>query len=238
MLLKAAINGSRMPSEHPSIPITPSQQAHQAAIAIAAGAGAIHVHPRDSTGRQSLADIDVAATLKAIRTACPGVPIGVSTGAWIVPETDRRLALIEQWKVLPDFAGVNFHEPGAEQTCQLLFEKGVQFEAGIWNGEAAHLFRRSGLSGQCLRILIEPAQETGDAKKRLQEIETVLQDIVGSRLLHGFGASTWEFVALARHRRYDTRIGFEDTLTLPDGTLAKDNSELVAAARQLEIDLG
>jgi L-fuconate dehydratase len=48
MLLKVAINGRRMPGEHPAIPIAPSQQAHQAAIAITAGAGAVHVHPRDS----------------------------------------------------------------------------------------------------------------------------------------------------------------------------------------------
>ena len=149
------------------------------------------------------------------------------------PETGCRFALIKQWKVLPDFAGVNFHEPGAEQTWRLLLEKGVQLEAGIWNSEAAHLFRRSGLADQCLRILIEPAQEPGDAKRRVQEIETVLQDVAGSRLLHGFGASAWEFVALAGKRGYDTRIGFEDTLTLPDGALAKDNGELVAAARQL-----
>jgi uncharacterized protein (DUF849 family) len=45
MLLKAAINGKRMLEEHPAIPLTPRQQAHQAALAVAAGAGAIHVHP-------------------------------------------------------------------------------------------------------------------------------------------------------------------------------------------------
>jgi uncharacterized protein (DUF849 family) len=234
MLLKVAIKGKGMPDEHPAIPITPSQQACQAAIAITAGARAIHVHPRDSTGRESLECSNIAATLEAIRTACPGTPVGVSTGAWIVPEIDRRLALIDQWKMLPDFASVNFHEPGAEKTCRLLLEKGVQVEAGIWNHQAAYLFQQSGLSSQCLRILIEPAQEPWGAKKRLQEIESLLQDVVGSRLLHGFGASTWEFVALARRGRYDTRIGLEDTLTLPDGTLAKDNGELVAAARQLD----
>jgi uncharacterized protein (DUF849 family) len=237
MFLKAAINGRRMPTENPSIPITPSQQAREASLAIAAGAGAIHVHPRDAAGWESLVDFDVAATLEAIRETCPGIPIGVSTGAWIVPDVDRRLALIQQWNVLPDFAGVNFHEPGAEQTCQLLLKKGVQFEAGIWNGEGARLFRRSGLADQCLRILIEPAQEAGDTKGRMHEIEMVLHDVPGSRLLHGFGASSWELVALAGRLGYDTRVGFEDTITLPDGTLAKNNGELVAAARQLATEL-
>jgi hypothetical protein len=54
---------------------------------------------------------------------------------------------------LPDFAGVNFHEPGAVQTCRLLVEKGVGVEAGIWNTEAAHRFRRNGLSSFCLCVL-------------------------------------------------------------------------------------
>jgi len=135
MLLKVAINGRRMLAEHPAIPITPSQQAHQAAIAIAAGAGAIHVHPRDSMGWESLADIDVAATLDSIRAACPGIPIGVSTGAWIVPETGRRFALIKQWKVLPDQQTENARglcdcrRAFASPTCQTLKQQ-LSFRAG------------------------------------------------------------------------------------------------------------
>jgi hypothetical protein len=43
---KVAINGRRVPDEHPAIPITPSQRAHQAAIAITAGPGAIELPTR------------------------------------------------------------------------------------------------------------------------------------------------------------------------------------------------
>jgi uncharacterized protein (DUF849 family) len=159
-------------TEHPSIPITPTQQANEAALAVAAGAGAIHVHPRSSSGEQSLESSDVDAVLNAVRAACPGIPIGVSTGAWIVADVKRRLELIDHWKVLPDFAGVNFHEPGAAETCKLLLEKDVDVEAGIWNAEVACVFRASGFSDRCLRILIEPAQEAGEAETRMQEIET------------------------------------------------------------------
>jgi uncharacterized protein (DUF849 family) len=233
MLLKAAINGRRSQSEHPAIPINPSQQAHQAVIAVAAGAGAIHVHPRNAGGHESLASSDVAAALQAIRTACPTIPVGVSTGAWIVPNLDARLALIEGWNVLPDFASVNFNEPGALEVFQLFTEKGIGVEAGIWNAEAAQLLYRSGLSSRCLRILIEPAQEPGNAKHRFEEIEAVLEGVQGSRLLHGFETSAWEFIALAFRRGYDTRIGFEDTLALPEGNLAQGNGDLVAAARQI-----
>src|SRR5689334_19524262 len=143
MLLKAALNGRRRPSEHPAVPVTPAQLAHESASAVRTGAGAIHVHPRDADGQESLAPGDVAAALEAIRTACPSTPIGVSTGAWITPELDQRFALIGAWKVLPDFVSVNFHEPGALRVARLLLSKGVAVEAGIWNPSAAEFLKQS-----------------------------------------------------------------------------------------------
>lgn len=233
MLLKAAINGRRSQSEHPAVPINPSQQAHEAAMAAAAGAGAIHVHPRDAGGHESLSAGDVASALQSIRASCPTIPVGVSTGAWIVPNLDTRLSLIESWKVLPDFASANFHEPGALNVFQLLTEKGIGVEAGIWNVEAAQLLRKSGVAPHCLRIMIEPGQEPGSAKHRLEEIEAVLEDVQCPRLLHGFESTAWELIALASRRGYDTRIGLEDTITVPEGNRARDNADLVIRAAQI-----
>ena len=230
MLLKAAINGKRRLEEHPAVPLTPREQAHQAALAVAAGAGAIHVHPRDAHGRESLAPDEVAASLEAIRTACQSTPVGVSTGAWIVPDADQRLALIGAWEVLPDFAAVNFHEPAALEVARLLLDKGIAVEAGIWDVAAAERLHGSGLASDCLRLLLEPAQTPGDAQTRLHGIEAALADVKNPGLLHGFGAAAWAFIELAARRGYDMRVGLEDTLVLPDGTRARDNAELVAMA--------
>jgi uncharacterized protein (DUF849 family) len=41
-------------------------------------------------------------------------------------------------------------------------------------------------------------------------------------------------IELAARRGYDTRVGLEDSLVLPEGTRAGDNAELVAAARRSE----
>jgi uncharacterized protein (DUF849 family) len=233
MLLKAAINGRRSQREHPATPIDPSQQGQQAAIAAAAGARAIHVHPRNAAGEESLFSGDLAGALVAVRAACPNIPVGVSTGAWMVPDPDARLALIEDWDVLPDFASVNFHEAGALKVFQVLAEKGIGVEAGVWNGAAAEVLRQSGVASQCLRILIEPGQEPGSPQQRLEEIEAVLEGIRCSRLLYGFESNAWALIALASSRGYDTRVGLEDTLTLPDGKRARDNGDLVAAAAQI-----
>jgi uncharacterized protein (DUF849 family) len=233
VLIQAAINGGRTRKDHPAVPITSEQQAEEAAAAVAAGAGEIHVHVRGSDGRESLAPDDVAHALSAIRAACPSIAVGVSTGAWIAADTRQRLSLIRGWKVLPDFASVNVHEGGAIELIQLLLDRRVGVEVGVWTAQAAQTLRDSGLAHECLRVLIEPAEGGCDAMTNFKQIETELGQARTSRLLHGLDGSAWEFIALAAERGYDTRTGFEDTLMLPDGTVAKNNAALVAAALRI-----
>ena len=45
--------------------------------------------------------------------------------------------------------------------------------------------------------------------------------------------ATWILIEDAARRGLDTRVGLEDTLSLPDGRQARGNAELVSAARQL-----
>ena len=229
-MLHAALNGTRTRAEHHAIPITPAQQATEARASVAAGAGAVHVHVRDDDGHESLAAADVAKTIHALRAACPGVPIGVGTGAWIVPDLRRRLSMIGSWRTLPDFASVNLHEAGAAQVIELLLERGIGVEAGIWNAPAAASLIRSGLADRCHRILLEPAEASCSAPANLLQIENVLAGAIAPRLLHGLGHCTWHLVAMAATRGYDTRIGFADTLRLPDGSIATGNADLVSAA--------
>jgi len=233
VLVKAAINGGRTLAEHPGVPLTPEQQSTEAAAAVAAGAGAIHVHPRDSLGRESLGSDDVRRTLEAIRASCPGVPVGVSTGAWISLDRSERVSFIQRWEVLPDFASVNVHEDGAPELIRLLLDRGVGVEAGVWNARSARVLRTSGLARECLRVLIEPAEDGGEPMTNYREIESTLGRLPVPALLHGHDLSAWSFVALAAARGYDTRTGLEDTLTLPDGSVAANNAALVAAAMQI-----
>jgi uncharacterized protein (DUF849 family) len=236
ILLKAALNGNRAPSEHPALPVSPAQLALEARGAVAAGAAAIHLHVRDASGRESLAPADLAATLQAVRASIPGVPVGVSTGAWIEPDLNRRLALLAAWDTQPDFASVNLHEDGALEVAELLLSHGVGVEAGLANPAAAELLIASGLAERCLRVLIEPTEpDLTAARANVAGIESALdRAAIGcQRLLHGENATAWPLLADAIARGYATRIGLEDVLALPDGARAPDNASLVAAARQI-----
>ncbi len=238
MLVTAAINGGRTRAEHPAVPITPEEQAKEAAAAVVAGAGAVHVHPRDSDGRESLTPDDVARALEVIRAACPGVPVGISTGAWISPDASRRLSRVKDWMVLPEFASVNVHEDGSLELIRLLLDRGIGVEAGVWNAPAARRLQDSGLAHHCLRVLIEPAEESANEVMNFEQIEAALGRLSVPRLLHGLNASAWKFVALAASRGYDTRTGLEDTLTLPDGSICANNAALVAAAKRIVVAAG
>jgi uncharacterized protein (DUF849 family) len=201
---------------------------------VAAGAGAIHFHVRSLDGRESLASADVTRVMSAVRRACRGTPAGISTGAWIEPDPDRRLALVRRWHVLPDYASVNFNEPGALEIAEELLELGVGVEAGLTDAGAAEVLVRSGLEDRCLRVLLEPQDpELPAALGTVAAMERVLGAATGRapRLLHGVDATAWPLLQEAGRRGYDARIGLEDTLRLPGGDPAGDNLELVRAAR-------
>lgn len=232
MLLKACLNGARDIREHPALSAEERVLSAQAADAVAAGAGAIHVHPKDAEGRDSMDAGDVARWITAMRAACPGIPIGVTTGAWIAPRVATRREAIAEWTHLPDFASVNWHEDDADDIAALLLSRGIGVEAGIWHDEGADAWLRSPVRGACLRVLIElpdiPADELRDrVEALLTRISRAEPDI--PILLHGEARSTWPALDLAVERGLDARIGLEDCLTLPDGSVAADNAALVRA---------
>jgi len=239
VLVKACLNGARSPAEHPALPVTPAELAAEASAAVAAGAGALHFHPRDGGGEETLAAAGVAAAVEAVRAACPGVPLGVSTGLWITHgDPERRLAEIAGWDGpgRPDFASVNLSEEGAGEVAAALRASGVGVEAGTWSEENAELVAAGALGGDLVRILIEPQEDdSGAAVARAAAIERALSDrgVPGPRLHHGYGAATWAVLAAALERGRDIRVGLEDTLELPDGSTASGNGELVAAAVRL-----
>jgi uncharacterized protein (DUF849 family) len=233
MLVQACLNGARELAQHPRLTADATLAAADAARAVAAGAGDIHVHPKDAAGHDSVAPDHVAEWVRALRAACPGIPIGVTTGAWTEPDVERRLAAIEAWTELPDHASVNWHEGGADEVAVALRRRGVGVEAGIWDGTGFEAWRDSPVRGECLRVLIELPDEAADVVRTHAEgliAHVRAEDAEVPILLHGEESSAWPALALAAELGLDTRIGLEDTLVLPDGRSAFDNAALVRAA--------
>jgi uncharacterized protein (DUF849 family) len=233
MLIEVALNGGRTRAEHPLVPCSPGEMAVAAKEAVAAGAGAAHFHVRAADRRESLDADDVARAVAAVRAAIPGVPFGVSTGLWMVRDAKERHEKVAAWKEFPDFASVNFNEEGGIALAELLLSKGMGVDAGMGSVLATEKFLESGLAARCRWVLLEPEQQEMDAALAVvAKVEEMLR-VAGIALpiiLHGVGRTAWELIDVAARRGYDTRIGLEDALTLPDGSHARGNAELVAEA--------
>lgn len=234
MLLQACLNGALTKAEHPGIPVLVDELARAASECVVEGAGSIHLHPRDHDGQERLDADVVGRVVHRVRAAC-GVPICVSTGAWIEPDLSRRVEQIRMWRE-PDLATLNLSEEGSDSVIGALLEAGIGIEAGLWSVGDVERLVASGFSEQVTRVLVEPVEvPASEAEQVVREIHAALDahGVAAPRLQHGDGEATWVLVADAIRRGIGTRIGFEDTFYLPDGTLAASNAELVRAAREM-----
>jgi uncharacterized protein (DUF849 family) len=231
--LQAALNGDRI---HPAAPRTPTAIAEAARAAVDAGAQSVHVHAFDDAGQETLEGAACARVLRAIRGLCPEIPISLTTSAAIVADPRERFRIVEAWEDMPDLVTANQGEAGIVELCELLLSRGVGIEAGLLNIDDARAFVLSGLAGRCRRVLIEPLDADPDAAvSHAAQMEDVVVSagITLEQVHHGYGEACWAVNRRGVARGHGIRTGLEDITLLPDGTQARDNADLVAAAARL-----
>jgi uncharacterized protein (DUF849 family) len=201
-----------------------------------AGAHSVHVHAFDDAGRETLEGAACAQVLRAIRARCVETPISLTTSATIVADPAERFRIVAAWAELPDLVTANQGEPGIGALCELLLARGVGIEAGLLSVDDARAFVRSGLADRCRRVLIEPLDASPDAAlQHAAEMEDIVVSagITLEQVHHGYGIACWAVNRRALGRGHGIRTGFEDVTMLPDGTPARDNADLVAAAARV-----
>jgi uncharacterized protein (DUF849 family) len=235
-MLQGCPNGARQRG----VPLTPAQIAADAVAMVAAGVEELHIHPKDANGADSLEPDRVAEFVTAVRAAVPGIPLGVTTGAWAQPDPQRRIALVRAWDpgALPDYASVNWHEDGALELARALLEAGVGIEAGLFSQTpGADVLALSGLGGHMHRLLAEvvetdPLATSTVARQHFDRLAPLARATAKPVLLHGEGLGAWPVLRLAHEVGADARIGLEDVQVLPDGRPAS-NATLVLSARDI-----
>ena len=228
MAVKACLNGGRTRAEHPAVPQSPAELAAAAVAVRRAGAFAVHVHPRDAGGVQTMAAAACDAAVAAIRAAAPNLPIGLSTAEAIDPDPFARAAALGAWRRPPDFVSVNVSELGWAGIVRAASHAGIGIEAGLATPAEAEELARSAFSHRVLRALVEVDGGAEDARAVAELVPAGIP-----QLWHGYGERTWEVLSAAAAARVDVRVGLEDVLVLPDGRPAADNAELVTAAVDL-----
>jgi uncharacterized protein (DUF849 family) len=220
------------------VPLTAAELAAEGRAAAEQGAQALHLHPRDAAGEQTLDPEHVLAAVAATRAAT-GLPVGVTTGIWTVNgDVARRLDLVARWTGpdRPDYASINMNEPGTEDLADLLTSLGIQIEAGVWTAADARLLGAAAFKDRILRVLMEPvdrnpAGAVATAAEAAAELARL--GVTARQVHHGYDLATWDVISAAVAMGQDIRVGLEDTQILPDGSPAAGNADLVAAAARL-----
>ncbi len=255
------------PAKHP-VPVTTEEMAASAREAFEAGASVVHVHFRrqePGMGHLPTWDPDVAAPIvAAIREACPGVIINMSTGV-VGPDISGPLACLE--RIRPEIAACNagtlnylkIRSDGRWAWPPMVFDNPVGKIQSFLDAMAASNTKPE---FECFDTGILRSvgmfQKAGMTDGRPPEVNLVMGVASGMPadpewlpLLHKSipDGSPWQVTAIGRqeiwalHRRTaelggHLRTGVEDTFYLPDGSRCRGNGDLVEALVKVAEDAG
>jgi len=235
--VQAALNGDR---KHPAVPRAAGEIAKDAKAAVAAGARSVHIHAFNDNGDETLDSDACSRALRATRSACPGIPISLTTSATIVSDPAERLRIVSSWTELPDLVTANQGEEGIVELCELLLSRGVEIEAGLLSVDDARKLAAAPAHLRFRRVLIEPLDISPDkALQHAAEMEEIVAaaGITLEQVHHGYGIACWAVNQRAVDRGHGIRTGLEDVDVLPDGREAESNAQLVRTALSMTANI-
>jgi uncharacterized protein (DUF849 family) len=264
VVITCSISGAIANREQcPAIPYTPEEYAAEARRIVDEGGVHIHIHARKPDGTPSYEVEDFKAITEAIRAEVGDAAIiNYSTGTIGVPVA-KRIEYLRECR--PEVAALNMgsmnYAKYSRSRKQFVFN--MVFENPF--GEIIELLEAMNKLGikpehECFDVghvgSLEPLIDMGVLKTPLH-VDCVMGVVGGipptARNLAamvdnipegshwgviGISRQQWMLVSAALTLGGSIRVGLEDNLYLPDGTMARSNGELIAKARQITEDMG
>lgn len=231
-----APNGARRGHrDHAALPVATDEIVETARSCHAAGADGIHLHVRDRAGRHSLDAGLYRETIAELRQAVPQMGIQITTESAGVFDVQAQYECLQQ--VHPEWASISVREIArapelAPRVYALCADQGTRVQHILYDAADAELLARwqdGGVvnSDQVDRLLVLGRYATSQ--------ESIPRD------LDAFpnGPDPWMVCAFGRQEHLclqraaqlggDVRVGFENSLTTPEGEVWVDNAASVAA---------
>jgi uncharacterized protein (DUF849 family) len=247
----------------PAIPYTPEEYAAEARRIVDEGGVHIHIHARRPDGTPSYEIEDFQAITDAIKAEIGDAAIiNFSTGTVGVP-VEKRVAYLRA--VRPEVAALNMgsmnyakysksrhdfvfkmvFENSFDEIIELLTamnELGIRPEHECF--DVGHVGSLAPLVD--MGVLHEPLHVdlvmgvVGGIPPTARNLAMMADNVpAGAHWgVIGISRAQWMLVASALTLGGSIRVGLEDNLYLPDGTMASSNGELIARARRLTEDVG
>ncbi|WP_420349170.1 3-keto-5-aminohexanoate cleavage protein [Pelagibius sp.] len=249
LILTVAPNGARKTrKDHPALPIRPMEIAETAAAALEAGAAMIHLHVRDAEEKHSLDPAAYRDAIAAVREAVgEALVIQVTSEAVGIYTPEQQMAMVRALQpeavslavreIVPDAAG----EAEARPFLAWLAEAGILPQYILYDAADVTRFaalRAAGVIPGSPAFLLfvlgryTPGQRSQPADllpfMAARQAAPEIADLPWA--VCAFGPKENACVTTAAALGGHARVGFENNLYRPDGALAADNADLVAAA--------
>ncbi|VVD62942.1 3-keto-5-aminohexanoate cleavage enzyme [Pandoraea iniqua] len=242
--LAVAPNGARRThADHPALPMTPDELGACAKACLDAGAAMIHLHVRKADGTHSLEVPDYVAGIAAVRRAVGNaLVLQVTTEAVGIYTPEQQIATVHALRpeaisvalreVLPDAA----HAPAAEAFFEWLWQENIATQYILYDAEdVAHYWRLRAKGA------IRPGRHwvlfvLGRYSKGQLSAPSDLLPFLSAWQAGGenAGATPWAMCAFGPREAEcalaavlqggHARIGFENNLYLPDGSVSPGNA--------------
>jgi uncharacterized protein (DUF849 family) len=255
VIISCALTGAVTTKKHcPAIPYTPSEIADEAKRAYDAGAAIVHIHARNDDGSPTWSPATFEQIMSETKARCP-VLINWSTGG-MGPMKDRVGHLVQRPHIAAlNMGSMNYAKWSAEKkqfAFNFVFANSFDDIVAFAKAMKEHNIKPE---MECFdvghtnshRVLADLG--VIDAPYHFSFIMGVLGGIPATARHLAFQAeqvpsgSRWKVIGISRDQwplamaalslGGDVRVGLEDNFYLPDGTMAKSNGELVAAAVEL-----
>lgn len=253
-ILTVAPNGARrLKADHPALPLTARELADTAAACHAAGAAMIHAHVRTHDGRHLLDAGAYREATTAIRHATgPDMVIQVTTEAAGLYQPAQQMQLVRD--LVPEAVSIALrelvpdagHELAAATFFAWLRQREIMLQIILYAPEDLARYRdlkQRGVLGDGVDFLLFVLGRYTVGQRSLPaDLLPFLAGGGDERLppwsVCAFGGSEAACIQAALSLGGHARVGFENNLHLPNGTMAPDNAALVTLAAQSATRIG
>jgi len=234
-----APNGARRGhGDHVALPVTTAEIVSTARACQQVVADGLHLHVRDQHGVHSLDQGRYRETLAELRQSVPGLDLQVTTEAAGIFDVASQLHSLEGLQ--PTWASISVREIArapdlAERVYGICSGQGTRVQHILYNQADAALLARWQAEGivrqeQVERLYVLGRYEADQAKTPSELGSWITANTPSTPWMVGaFGANEHSCLRSAAELRADLRVGFENSLTDPKGSMWIDNATSVAA---------
>lgn len=239
--IMVAPNGARRDKiDHPSLPIDLSDTIATAQACQRAGADALHLHVRDAKGRHSLDAGRYREALAALKAEVPALALQITTESAGIFTPQDQLDCLE--RVRPEWASISVREINhapklAGRLYALCADQGTRVQHIAYDASDLKLlqdWRQRGIVGADQdEVICVLGAYTPPRAGTPSDLAPLVPRLDGLRFaVCAFGRHEEPcLVEAAKVGAEILRVGFENNLVAPDGTLWRSNADAVSSLK-------